>query len=952
MKNTYKLFSALLISVSPIFAQQQASTGDAIKNGIQKKEELTKNSIVKNIPLKNVGPTVMSGRITDFSVNPEDPTEFYAAYATGGLWYTNNNGTTFTPVMDNSPTQKIGDVAVDWKTGTIWVGTGEVNASRSSYAGIGLLKSEDKGETWEYMGLPDSHHISRILINPENANEVVVGVTGHLYSANQERGIYKTTDGGKTWEQKLFVNENTGIIDIAVNPENYQEMYAAAWDKDRKAWDFRESGANSGIYKSTDAGETWNKISTKDSGFPTGEGVGRIGISVYDDNIVYAIVDNQDRREESDEKQDKKQGLTKDDFSKMKKSAFLKIEDKELETFLKTNDFQEKYTAASVKEMIREDKITPADLATYLQDANTDLFNTPVIGAQVYKSTDGGKTWNKTHEDHLDDLYYSYGYYFGMVHVDPQDQDAIYIYGVPILKSKDGGKTFKSIDAENVHADHHALWINPERSGHLINGNDGGVNISYDDGENWIKNNSPAVGQFYTVNIDNLKPYNIYGGLQDNGTWVGPHTNEEGVDWAASGDYNFKSIMGGDGMQVEIDDRNADIVYTGFQFGNYFRINRKTGDQLYIHPKHELGESPYRYNWQTPILLSTHNQDILYMGGNKLMRSMDQGENWTTISEDLTGGAKTGDVPYGTLATISESPFQFGYLYTGSDDGYIYRTKDGGGSWKNISENLPKDLWVSRVIASKHSKDRVYTTLNGYRFDDFTPYIYVSENSGDSWKDISSNLPLSPVNVIREDPDNENILYLGTDNGLYVSLDRGDSWQAFNANFPNVPVHDLRIHPEEKDLIVGTHGRSIYIADVSAISALKKEEMKDALTISTEESIRFSSRWGNSYSKWMDPYQPELDFTYYSANAGKGSITIKSEAGQTLQKMDVEAEKGFNTGSYDLSITEAAAKDISKEDEKVSITKAEDAKFYIPKGTYKMEFSLNGKNTETTFEVK
>ena len=492
----------------------------------------------------------------------------------------------------------------------------------------------------------------------------------------------------------------------------------------------------------------------------------------------------------------------------------------------------------------------------------------------------------------------------------------------------------------------------PERSGHLIDGNDGGVNISYDDGENWIKNNSPAVGQFYTVNIDNQKPYNVYGGLQDNGTWAGPHTNEEGVDWAASGDYNFKSIMGGDGMQVEIDDRNADVVYTGFQFGNYFRINRETGDQLYIHPKHELGESPYRYNWQTPILLSKHNQDILYMGSNKLMRSMDQGENWTTISEDLTDGVKAGDVPYGTLATISESPFQFGFLYTGSDDGFVYRTKDGGGSWKNISTNLPKDLWVSRVIASEHVKERVYVSLNGYRFDDFSPYIYVSENSGDSWKDISSNLPLSSVNVIREDPANENILYLGTDNGLYVSLDSGDNWQPFSTNFPNVPVHDLRVHPEEQDLIVATHGRSLYIADISAISALKKEELKDALTISSEESIRFSSRWGNSYSKWMDPYQPELNFTYFTANAGKAIITIKSEAGQTLQKMEIEAEKGFNTGSYDLSITQNAAKDLEKENEKLSIAKAANEKFYIPKGIYKMELDLDGKQTETSFEIK
>lgn len=951
MTNRYTIFSLLLLTFSSTFSQQQATSGTDLKQAMEHKEEMTQSSIVKNLPLKNIGPTIMSGRITDFAVNPEDPTEFYAAYASGGLWYTDNNGTSFSPVMDNSPSQNIGDIAVDWKNGSIWVGTGEVNASRSSYAGIGLLKSENKGETWEFMGLPDSHHISRILINPENPDELVVGVTGHLYSTNKERGIFKTTNGGKTWNKTLFINGETGIIDVAVNPDNFNEMYAAAWDKDRKAWNFRESGENSGIYKSSDAGNTWTRISTKNSGFPTGTGVGRIGLSVFDSSTVYAIVDNQDRREKAEEEKDQK-GLQKDDFTNMKKSEFLKLDDEKLENFLRKNDFQEKYTAESIKKMIREDKATPADLAIYLEDANSLLFDTPVIGAQVYKSTDGGATWNKTHDDYLDDLYYSYGYYFGMIHVDPKNKEAIYIYGVPILKSKDGGKTFTSIDAENVHADHHALWINPNKSGHLIDGNDGGINITYDDGENWIKNNSPSVGQFYTVNADNAEPYNVYGGLQDNGVWVGPSTNEEGMDWTSSGDYNYKRLLGGDGMQVEIDSRNPDIVYTGFQFGNYFRINRKTGERLYIHPKHELGESPYRYNWQTPILLSPHNQDILYMGGNKLMRSMDQGASWTAISEDLTEGGKKGDVPYGTLATISESPFQFGQIYTGSDDGLIHVTKNAGGSWQKITKDLPADLWVSRVIASKHSQERVFATLNGYRWDDFKPYVYISENYGGDWKDISSDLPLSPVNVIREDPNNENVLYLGTDNGLYVSLDRGESWEAFSNNLPNVAVHDLKVQPREMELVVGTHGRSIYIADISAISAVKTEELDKALSLSSVESIRFSSSWGNSYSKWIDPFQPELPFTWYSAKKGTAKFKVITESGHVLQEFEKETEKGFNTGNYDLTINEAAVEKLGKENEKLDIEKASDEEFYIPKGKYILELNLKGKKAETNFEVK
>ena len=950
MKNKLLLGLFLTSFITLSHAQQPATSGEEIKRSLTEKKELTGNSLVKNLPLNNIGPTVMSGRVTDLAVNPDDPTEFYVGYASGGLWHTSNNGTTFTPVMDNSPTQNIGDIAVDWSSGTIWVGTGEVNASRSSYAGIGLLKSEDKGENWEFVGLPDSHHISRILINPENSEEVVVGVAGHLYSKNKERGVFKTTDGGATWNKTLFVNDSTGIIDVAVNPNNYQEMYAAAWEKDRKAWDFKGSGKSSGIYKSTDAGNSWNLISTKNSGFLTGEGTGRIGIAVFDENTVYAIVDNQNMRDK--EKESKKDGLQKEDFLKMSKNQFLKLSDEELGTFLKSNNFQEKYTAKEVKRMVSEDEIKPIDLNYYLVDPTTPELESEVVGAEVYRSDDGGKSWSRTHEDYIDGLYYSYGYYFGMVHVDPSNKDGIYIYGVPILKSKDGGKTFKSIDASNVHADHHALWINPDRSGHLIDGNDGGVNISYDDGASWIKNNSPSVGQFYAINIDNQEPYNVYGGLQDNGVWVASHNYDASPGWQSSGQYPYESLMGGDGMQIEIDSRNPDIIYTGFQYGSYFRINRETGERQYIQPKHQLGERPYRFNWQSPILLSPHNQDILYYGGNKLMRSMDQGTNFTAISPDLTTGGIPGNVPYGTLTTISESPFQFGYIYTGSDDGLIQRTKDGGGNWKNITGELPQDLWVSRVIASEHQKDRVYATLNGYRWDDFAPYVYVSENSGDNWKDISSNLPLSPVNVIREDPNNENVLYLGTDNGLYVSLNKGENWQAFSQNLPNVAVHDLRIHPEEKELVVGTHGRSIYIADVSSVENVDAKDLDELLSISTEESIRFSPRWGNSYTTWMDPYTPELDFTFYAFQKGKANIEIQTEKGMTLQSMNMEAEKGFNTGSYDLTITEAASEKMMKADEKTKIEKAGNEKFYIPKGNYKLLINLNGKSAETSFEVK
>ncbi len=936
---------------SLIFSQQPATNAESIQKGLLDKKQMEKSSLVKHVPFNNIGPTVMSGRVVDVDVNPENTTEFYVGYASGGLWYTINNGTTFEPVLDAAETINVGDIAVDWKNNIIWVGTGENNSSRSSYAGIGILKSTDKGKTWKNVGLLDSHHIGRIVINPNNPDEVVVGVTGHLYSSNQERGVYKTTDGGATWKKTLFINDRTGIIDLAYAPGNFNIMYAAAWDKDRKAWNFEGNGLGSGIYKSIDAGTTWNKISIEGSGFPTGEGVGRIGLAVFDENTVYAVHDNQYRRKDNDAKRNDT-GLTKEDFKTMSSETFLKLENKKLNAFLKTNGFQEKYRADNVKQLVRSGTVQPIDLAKYLENANAMLFDTPVIGAEVYRSNDGGKSWAKTHKDYIDDLFYSYGYYFAQIQVSPVNKNHVYISGVPILKSKDAGKTFTNINGKNVHADHHSLWINPKNPMHLVNGNDGGLNISYDDGENWIKANQPSVGQFYAINIDYEKPYNVYGGLQDNGVWVGAHNAKEDDSWHQSGHYPWESIMGGDGMQVQIDNRDANIVYTGFQFGNYFRIHRATNEQIYIQPKHELGESPYRFNWQTPILLSPHNQDILYLGGNKLMRSMNQGDNWTSISSDLTNGGKKGNVAYGTLTTIAESIFQFGLIYTGSDDGLVYLTKNSGGSWSKISDSFPKDLWVSRVIASSHKKERVYVTLNGYRWDDFTPYVYVSENYGQSWKNIGNNLPVSAVNVIKEDPKNENVLYIGTDNGTYVSLDRGTSWQAFSNGLPNVAVHDIVIQPEANDLLLGTHGRSIYKTNIEAVQLLDAKVMNKSLHVFDIPAMQWSDRWGVSWSKWSSPYKPTATIKFYAGKSGDFSIKITTEAGKVLQKFSTKADRGLNYAEYDLTIAEKGKNILEKEFPDEEVSKRKNGKYYLPTGRYSIEVSDGTQTEKVLWEIK
>ena len=901
------------------------------------------------VKLQNIGPTIMSGRVVDVAVNPENPTEFYVAYASGGLWYTNNNGTSFEPVMDTAPTINCGSVTVDWKTATIWVGTGEVNSSRSSYAGIGVLKSSDKGKTWENIGLQDSHHISRIWVNPKNNNEILVASLGHLYTPNEERGIFKTTDGGKTWKKTLFINQDTGIIDLSIASDNSNIMYAAAWERERKAWNFKGNGKGSGIYKSEDAGNTWKLISTPESGFPNNEGVGRIGLATFNKDILYAILDNQNNRPA--EKTTEKSKRPQPEMFSAPGEVFLQKSNKEINAYLKKHGLREQYRAETIKNWIEKGDLEPVEAQKILQDANKALFETEVIGCEIYKSIDGGKSWKRTHEGFIDDLYYSYGYYFGNISVDPTNENRIYFGGVPLLFSEDGGKTMTSISKENVHADHHVTWVNPKNPNHIINGNDGGINITYDNGAHWIKCNNEAVGQFYAVNVDNKESYNVYGGLQDNGVWVGNNAYYKSDEWEAEGKYPYESIMGGDGMQVQIDNRNSNIVFTGFQFGNYYRIDRSNNKQEFISPKAKKEEKALRYNWQTPILLSSHNQDILYMGSNFLHRSMNQGTTWEKISEDVTKGAVEGNVAFGTITTISESPLQFGLLYVGSDDGFMHVSKDGGVIWEKISDALPQDLWVSRIKASKFKKERVYATLNGYRNDDFKTYVYVSEDFGKTWQDISSNLPQSPMNVILEDTENENLLFVGTDNGLFVSLDKGKSWEDFSSEMPNVAVHDLVIQPKAKELIVGTHGRSLYKVGIEKLQKLTSAITAKSLYVYEVPLIKKSERWGNSWSQWGKAYEPKAKIWFYSNSNETVEITIKNETGLVIYADKITPKKGLNLVEYDYTLSEDVITKWKKKDKKATFEKAKNGKQYVLPAKYSIHVSKGGEEVFTSLEV-
>ncbi len=955
MRIIYLLLFMSMVNILP--AQRKKKSSD-IPNatpaeerwkGYQQRLKLEESSLVKNVPFRNVGPTVMSGRVVDLEVDPADPSHFYVAYASGSLWETENNGTSFEPLFDNQIVMTIGDIAVDWANNVVYVGSGENNSSRSSYSGYGMFKSSDNGKSWENIGLTETHHIGRILIHPSDPNTIWVGALGHLYSENSERGVYKSTDGGKTWNKTLFVNNRTGIVDMIIHPENPDVLIAAAWEKERKAWNFEEAGSGTAIYRSADGGNTWSEIAD-DSGFPDTNGTGRIGLAFApsDKNIVYAILDNQDRREKDD--QDESEGLTKDQLRAMNNQQFLALENSAINEFLDNNGFPRNYNAVDIKKDVESGKVKPVDLVIYTEDANSLLFDTPVKGGEMYRSNDAGKTWTKTHEDYIESMIFSYGYYFGQVRVDGQDPNVIYTMGVPIVRSDDGGKTFKSINEDNVHVDHHALWINPKDSKHLILGNDGGVYISFDTGATWINCNSPSVGQFYSIAVDMEEPYNVYGGLQDNGVWKGPSNYEYSRRWYQEGRYPYERIMGGDGMQVAVDTRDNVTVYTGYQFGNYFRLNTKTGERKYITPRHTLGDSPYRWNWEAPITLSRHNQDIVYFGSNRFHRSMDMGENFETLSDDLTKGGKKGDVSYGTLTTISESPTRFGLIYVGSDDGLIHRSDDVGDSWNKITDGLPLNYWVSTVEASQHKEERVYASLNGYRWDNFQALVYRSDNYGKSWKNISGNLPNEPVNVVKEDPENENIIYVGTDHGVYVSLNGGSSYQAFAEGLPNTPVHDLIVHPREKDLVLGTHGRGIYIGDVSLIQQINDEILAKSIHAFPMEEVTFNSRWGSKTWTWGDVIRATTYVNFYSNSQADGKIEIIYKD-EVVSSKDIAADKGLNIVEIGLE-TDSSFKELLSDEEKEDYEEAENGDFHLIAGEYTVRITLGETNVETPFTIK
>ncbi len=779
---------------------------------------------LENLHWRELGPAIFGGRIDDFGVAEGNPQTVYVGVASGGVWKTINQGVTWEPVFDKEHVSTIGTVTVAPSDPSIvWVGTGEANNRQSSSWGDGVYKSTDAGKTWTNMGLAETMHIGRVVIHPANPDVVYVAAEGRLWGPSKERGVYKTTDGGRTWTQSLAIDEDTGVSDIAMDPQSPDTLYAAAYERRRTPFGFNGGGPGSAIYKTTDGGATWKKL-TKGLPYADGGDTGRIGLAVYlrNPNIVYALV------------QHAKGG--------------------------------------------------------------------------IYRSEDKGESWSKMSDTNPRPSYYS------QVRIDPNNDLRIWVLGAPVQYSEDGGKTFVTSRGARIHGDYHGLWIDPANSNHMIVGTDGGIHWSWDAGRSWDYINTIPLGQFYEIGLDMRSPWWVCGGLQDNGSWCGPSATpyQEGItndDW-------FR-VDGGDGFYAAVDPTDPYTVYTESQDGNISRRDLRTTEARFIRPLFKEGDPPYRFQWNSPVIISSHDHSTIYYGGNFLFKSTDRGDTWTKLGGDLTTGVDRAKLPilgkildkdtlsrndgvedYPCITTISESPASASVLWAGTDDGNLQVTRDGGQTWKNVADRVPgvpKGTYVSRVVASRAAEGAAFVAFDGHRSNDFNVYLFMTNDYGETWTSISSGLPANhgTLHVIREHPRNPNLLFAGTEYGVFISFDRGANWQSLQANLPTVPVDDIQIHPRDNDLVLGTHGRSIWVMDdITPLVQLSKDVLDSDLRLF---DIRPAIEWhiyglkGNTGHQWFQapnpPYGALIQFYLKSAPSEKEpvKITILDAGGKAIR---------------------------------------------------------------------
>jgi photosystem II stability/assembly factor-like uncharacterized protein len=839
---------------------------------------------------RSIGPLTMGGRVDELAVVESDPRVFYVGYATGGLWKTVNAGTTFEPIFDTYGTSSIGSVAVSQSNpNVVWVGTGEGNNRQSSSFGDGVYRSTDAGATFTHVGLRETQSIHRLRVHPDDPDVAYVAAVGQLFGPNPERGVFKTIDGGESWSHVLYIDGDTGATDLIMDPENPDILYAATYQRRRTVWGLNGGGAGSGIWKTVDGGDNWTRL--EGNGLPRGT-MGRIGLDVSRSNpdVVYALIEVAADRESGDDVQPDPQR------------------------------------------------------------------------SGVWRSTDKGESWEFRSNHNNRPMYYS------LIRVDPNDENILYTGGSGFSRSEDGGRTFNAVPgASYVHVDHHHAWINPANSDHIMIGNDGSFDVSYDRGVTFESFRTISSAQFYQISVDMRRPYYVCGGLQDNGSWCGPSA----VRALYISDRAWYRVGGGDGTYSAVDPTAYNIVYSAGQNGNMRRSDLLSGEPMgaaseridavflqgtpirptppsagggsgNVIPSPTLGEE-YRWNWSTPFMLSHHNPHTLYAGGNRLFKSVDQGDSWTAGS-DLTKNidrdnleimGDRGDLPqcarsrgercilskndgasaYGTMTTIAESPLQPGLLWVGTDDGNIQISQDDNRTWAEVSKNIGGEgegCWVSRVEASYFDAATAYASLDCHRSNDLRPYVYVTRDYGTTWASITGNLPSSGnVNVVKQDPRNSSVLYAGTEFGFYVSLDEGASWASFMTGLATVRIDDVVVHPRDGDLVLGTHGRgALVMDDITPLQQLTPEvlasdshlfEPRNAVLWRVDARLaRGSTGVKNFYGR--NP-EPGTAIHYYLKDGARGPVRLTvSDAvtGEVFRELEGSASAGINRVQWDL----------------------------------------------------
>jgi photosystem II stability/assembly factor-like uncharacterized protein len=766
MKHFIKFY--LVISGVLIFSKSysQPTTGKQKLAAFQKQQALVRQSPYKIVEWRLMGPNNRSGRCTDVAAIAGNPNLFYAAFATGGLWKTTDAGNTWVSLFDNEATQSIGNIAIAPSNNDIlYVGTGEANILRGSLPGVGLYKTTNGGTTFQHIGLENTGTIARIVVHPKNANIVYVAASGNEWTYNPDRGVYQTTDGGKTWKKILYQNEKNGCIDLVMDPADPTILYASMWNRIRKRWSDPVPEDGDFIYKTTDGGKTWKIIN---KGLPDTKFTGRIGLAVApsNPNILYAFVDDHTKKREPHDNE--------------------------------TDSYERKVQKVA-------------------------------IGGVVYKSTDKGETWEKMGEVHdfFKPFSGTYGWVFSQVRVHPQNENEVYVLGVSMGKSIDGGKNWKKFEpdykqSQRIHGDNHALWFDSSIAGRIILGNDGGVSTSLDGGTIW-KNffDKIPTTQFYTITYDMEQPFNVFGSVQDEGTMSGNSNNSFGKPQDTT-IRAWRMAPGGEGTQIQVDPIQSNIVYSSSFYGRLMKTNMNVADSLQRKriATFAVGAiDSIRAEWLAGTRLSKFDNNTIYHGLQHLYRSKDASANWERISNDLSynNSAKMGVYPYliyHQAITCIEEGEKAGVIYVGTDDGRLWLTNNDGNNWIEITKGLPYNKHIAKITTSKFTIGKVYVVLNDRRSDNHRPYIYQSNDYGKTWKAIQGNLPTSPVNVLIEDTDNSNVLYCGTDMGIYRSADAGRSWQSMNANLPAaIAIDDMFIHPRDKKLVIATYGRGVYILD-------------------------------------------------------------------------------------------------------------------------------------------